>query len=281
MTTPHRDLDSLNASEGSSLSDLCHFSAASMVGTNHLINQDLYFCSSPDFFAVADGVGGGALGEVASAMLIKALGELHHPTPAEVTNALKAADQAISNRLIQEGQGPGAAVCAAVWRQKTQEDGWLVMTVGDCKVMLASSKNSTWNILWISPIQSYGNVGLPPPAGVSHDSPANMVGCGMHLPAQFHSLKPNAGEILILCSDGFDSVCEKKDLLDLLTKTALPLNKSIANVWCEQAKELGAHDDVTVVLVQPEITALTSRVPMWSLAILFCALVGFLTWAWL
>jgi serine/threonine protein phosphatase PrpC len=190
-------------------------------------------------------------------------------------------DKAISDRLIREGHGPGAAVCAAVWREKREKDGWLVMTVGDCKVMLASFRNSTWRIRWNSPIQSYANVGLTPPEGVSHDSPANMVGCGMHLPAEFHALKTHPGEILILCSDGFDSACKEVDLLGLLNKTTFPLNKNIASVWCEQAKLLGAHDDITVVLVQPEITIHKSRGLRWTLAILFSSLVIFLMWAWL
>ncbi|MEY3611780.1 MAG: hypothetical protein RJB14_1502, partial [Pseudomonadota bacterium] len=64
---------------------------------------------------VADGVGGGALGEVASAMLVHHMGQLQAPDAERVQQALSEADQAIAQRLLQEGQGPGAAVCAAVW----------------------------------------------------------------------------------------------------------------------------------------------------------------------
>jgi protein phosphatase len=281
LTTPHRDLDVLDSHSNTLELERCRFSAASLVGPNHHINQDSYVCNAPDFFGVADGVGGGALGEVASAMLIKALGELKQPTTTEVDNVLKATDRAISHRLIQEGQGQGAAVCAAVWRQKERKDGWLVMTVGDCKVMMASLRNSAWSICWSSTVQSYEHLGLPPPSGVSKESPANMVGCGMQHPAHFYTIKPNANDIVILCSDGFDNVSNEEEILELLNKTDLPLNSRTAQYWCEKAQELGTRDDVTVILVQTETSSPHNWLAIgWSL-ILISVLIGLLLWGYL
>jgi hypothetical protein len=79
----------------------------SLAGLHSQFNQDSHACRAPDFFSVADGVGGGCLGEVASAMLVRA------PRPKQVAQVLVAADEAIAQRIAQEGSGPGAAVCAA------------------------------------------------------------------------------------------------------------------------------------------------------------------------
>jgi protein phosphatase len=226
------------------------FSVASLRGVHSQVNQDSYACRSPDFFMVADGVGGGALGEVASAMLVNKLGQLQVPDADRVQLALKEADQAIALRLQQEGQGPGAAVCAAVWLIDAQTSSWLAMTVGDCKVMVAAREGNAWKIRWSSPNQSYAQCGLPPPEGVDPASPANMVGCGMAFPALIEPITFQPGERLLLCSDGFYNAFSDTALCALLGETTVPLAHQMARHWAEQAQQQGAHDDVTVLAVE-------------------------------
>jgi protein phosphatase len=260
------------------LQDGCRFSAASLTGTLAALNQDSYVCRDPDFFAVADGVGGGALGEVASAMLVRQLAQLHAPRPADVALALKAADEAIAHRLVQEGQGPGAAVCAAVWRVNAKASNWLAMTVGDCKVMIARWTGSGWSIRWASPSQSYAHCGLTPPPGVSSESPANMVGCGLPLPALFFPFTLADGERLLLSSDGFHNAFSDEELQNLLNETDSPLGSASAQAWCQKAQARGSVDDVTVVLV--ETALLTGDTPKWwwALAWLSIMVLALLPW---
>lgn len=278
LTTPHRSHSALDNATPAPLQEGCRFSAASVTGAHAQLNQDSYACRAPDFFAVTDGVGGGALGEVASAMLVRQLGELLTPQPADVALVLKAADEAIAHRLVQEGQGPGAAVCAAVWRVDAKASNWLAMIVGDCKVMIAGWTGSDWRIRWASPSQSYAHCGLTPPPGVSAESPANMVGCGMPLPALYFPLTLIDGERLVLSSDGFHNVFNHEGLQALLNQTPYPLGASSAQIWCEKAQERGSVDDATVVVV--ETTTVTAGTSMWwwSLAWLSIMILAFLPW---
>jgi len=281
LTTPHRSHDALHNATLAPAQQGCRFSVASVTGTHAALNQDSYACRAPDFYAVADGVGGGALGEVASAILVHQLGQLHAPQPEDVALVLKAADEAIAQRMEQEGQGPGAAVCSAVWRIDAKTPNWLAMTVGDCKVMIAGRSGAEWRIRWISPVQSYAHCGLTPPPGVSKESPANMVGCGMPLPAMFFPLKLVDGERLVLCSDGFHNVFSDEDLLALLNQTPFPLGHSSAQAWCHKAQERGSVDDATVVVVEiTSVTMTTSK--LWrSLACLSIMVLAFLLWGFL
>jgi serine/threonine protein phosphatase PrpC len=278
--TPHRTADVLqDLSTGLPQAD-GRFSAASLAGQHAGPNQDSYACRSPDFFALADGVGGGALGEVASAMLVRQLGELQAPHTAAVTDALQLADQLISERLQQEGQGPGAAVCAAVWLTDARTSTWLAMSVGDCKVMVARRKGSSWRIRWASPNQSYAHCDLAPPPGVSADAPANMVGCGMPLPAWFCSFTLARHERMVLCSDGFYNAFNEDELQDLLNQTPCPLDASSAQMWCERAKERGAQDDITVILVESLLPHADHSRWWWVGASVLALSLAFLSWAW-
>lgn len=278
MITPHRSHDALLNAMPAPAQQCCRFSAASLTGTHAALNQDSYACRVPDFYAVADGVGGGALGEVASAILVRQLGQLRAPQPDDVALVLKAADEAIAQRMLQEGQGPGAAVCAAVWRVDTKTSNWLAMTVGDCKVMVAGRVGSGWRIRWASPGQSYAHCGLTPPPGVSKESPANMVGCGMPLPALYFPLTLADGERLVLSSDGFHNAFSDEDLQALLNQTPFPLGHSSAQAWCQKAQELGSVDDATVIVL--EITSVRSVIykGLWPLAWLSIMVLAFLSW---
>ena len=250
MSTPHRTANPLPDAPMRHSASPWRFSVASLRGIHSRVNQDSYACRSPDFFMVADGVGGGALGEVASAMLVNQLGQLQAPDADRVQLALKEADQAIAQRLQQEGQGPGAAVCAAVWLIDAQTSSWLAMTVGDCKVMVAAREGNAWQLRWSSPNQSYAQCGLPPPEGVDPASPANMVGCGMAFPALIEPITLQPGERLLLCSDGFYNAFSDAALCALLGDATVPLAPQMAQHWAEQAQQQGAHDDVTVLVVE-------------------------------
>ncbi len=230
------------------------FSVASLAGSHAQINQDSHSTRSPDFFAVADGVGGGSLGEVASAMVVRHLAQLADPVPERVTQSLQAADAAIAERMRKEGHGPGAAVCAAVWRLGSGAKTWLTMVVGDCRVGVLAPQDGSWRVRWSSPLQTYQSMGWVPPKGVNPQAPINMVGCGMSLPAHFETMTLVHGERLILCSDGFHQVYpDDLPVADWSTSGDL-LTEDTAASWCAAARQAGAQDDVTVLLVEPDLS---------------------------
>lgn len=235
------------------------FSVGSLAGSHSRVNQDSHACRAPDFFAVADGVGGGSLGEVASAMLVRQLSSLHAPQPEQIAQVLQAADQAIAQRIAQQGQGPGAAVCAAVWSLDATASNWLALTVGDCQVTVLARGDAGWEARWTSALQTYAAAGLQPPTGVPPDAPANMVGCGMALPAQFDVLRLAPGERILLCSDGFHQTMHGHAWPYEWRHSPSPLPEDTAGRWCQEAQLAGARDDVTVILVEPDMAESAQR----------------------
>jgi serine/threonine protein phosphatase PrpC len=173
---------------------------------------------------------------------------LSAPTPDIIHAALLEADQQIGARIQAKGKGSGAAVMACLWAQDSQA--WQVALVGDCKVLHMQRQSGRWHRLWASPEQTYDYAGLQPPEGVSPNSPANMVGCGLAMPALTHTLQIRNRERLVVCSDGFASQCDGAALAQRVADAASPLEPGLAQAWCEAARDAGSEDDITVLIVE-------------------------------
>lgn len=250
--------------------------AHSLQGTARALNQDRCHADPPHFFGVADGVGGGALGEVASELLLQQLALLRPKDAPAVARALAAADQLINARITPQGLGPGAAVAACLWGDPAAPQRWLGMTVGDCKLIHARQTQGVWRLLWQSTDQSYAATGLAAPPGVSDQAPANMVGCGMSLPAAVQPLHTLRGDRLILCSDGFFGALQVAGVQRLLQDTLRPLPCDAAQRWCQAARKLGSQDDITVLILEP--SAPHAVAPWLWLALALSAVVA--AWVW-
>jgi serine/threonine protein phosphatase PrpC len=229
---------------------LWRFSAFSLRGTNHAVNQDSFHCSSGQFWGVADGVGGGAFGEVASQMLLSSMAELKAPLATDIHNKLHEADGRINTQIRSLGQGMGAAVMACLWIQGPGQ--CLAAHVGDCKVLHLRKSFGNWKIKWFSTDQTYVNQEVEPPPGVSLQAPSNMVGCGMTSEAQMYSFKLKGKDRVVLCSDGFSSQLSKKQVSELVVNDPWPLQTESAKIWCQSARSNGSQDDITVLILEPE-----------------------------
>ncbi len=251
-------------------------SAFSMKGTFHDLNQDSLHWQDGQFWGVADGVGGGAHGEVASRMLLDAMASLSVPHEGTVQGALQEADRRIDAQVRSLGRGPGAAVMACLWAQPRSGE-WLAALVGDCKVLHLQRRLGRWQRLWASTEQTYEHARLQPPQGVSPQSPANMVGCGMSLPAITHRLQVRNGERLVMCSDGFASQLAQPDFSTRVERAQRRLPPALAQAWCEAARNAGSQDDITVLIVQRQdrLTWLTRLSLLAAIALVAgaCALV--------
>ncbi len=88
--------------------------AATHPGTVRSTNEDAYLCRPEiGLFAVADGVGGHARGDFASAEVVRALGEIpENVTPAELLNAVRSRLQDVHDRLQEVTPPDGKAAPA-------------------------------------------------------------------------------------------------------------------------------------------------------------------------
>lgn len=249
--TPHRtDLTSSQALPAELRNPSLSFSVCSFTGEGHTINQDSHAFRDGRAYVVADGVGGGAWGEIASASLCSQLVLLDQVNERLVDLAFAKADVLIANKLQELGSGPGAAVGMGLWPYANASQEWLVSWVGDCRMLHLQQDSGQWKNKWLSKDQSYLNLKLNPPAGVAVDSPANMVGCGMGFPVSHHRFQWSEGERVILASDGFWGAVDLS-VLDLeLSHGLYSFSADMAQKLCQLAQSSGSHDDITVMVIE-------------------------------
>lgn len=235
--------------------------AWSEVGTNHPNNEDSFRhhpgTRSPRFCGVADGVGGGSHGDIASAVLMEhclAAGRDIARNDLALSQWVVKADEVVRARIAERGDKPGAATFVGVWFLQDLLKGscpFHIAHVGDCRIyhLIPSAA-----CLWINQItcdQTYTNLGLQPPSGGSGDDPARMVGVGAAgtPPVAIFTLKE--GEALLLCSDGLHKFLEDHHIARIIDDgwQSGQSEETICRSLVTAAKAAGSYDDVTALLV--------------------------------
>ena len=249
--TPHReDLVTQRALPIAQHNAIFHFSVCSFTGVGHAINQDNHAFRDGFAYVLADGVGGGAWGEIASASLCNQLVSLDHVNEHLVDLAFANADAVIASKLQTLGSGAGAAVGIGLWPCANSSHEWLVSWVGDCRMLHLQKVTGLWKNKWLSTDQTYFNLKLNPPTGVGGDSPANMVGCGMGFPVSHQRLQWSAGERVVLASDGFWGSVDLSVLDHHLSHDLHSFSVDIAAKLCRLAQSRGSQDDITVMVIE-------------------------------
>ena len=240
---------------------------AQIVGPSHRISEDSlgyamhcrYDAPGPDKHAphgvslvLADGVGGGARGDIASHALVRhclAIGSLHANAnathPGLLLEGLSTADSAVNRSLAARTPLPGAATLAAAWLD-SRAQGW-ISRVGDARL-------SIWNIhtgqlLPLLADQSYANLGELPPHPSHWSAPARMVGAGLMGAPEVHPLSLAAQEILMLSSDGLHQWLSSADTLPRQGVSGTRL-ADFAQALAMHARETGSDDDISVLLLR-------------------------------
>ena len=202
--------------------------------------------------AVADGVGGGARGDVASATLASHCVAV----PAEL---LGHADGIRKWMLLAEGQvqlklrevsyEPGAATLAAAWLlpacavPASGAQGH-ILRVGDARLYRFDGAR-------LAPLtvdQTYASVGEAPPEGATADDPARMVGTGFTGRPEVVPLRLAPGDTLLLCSDGLHRGLASQDMAELLRQGG-DLGACALRL-AQAARRGGSEDDITVLLAR-------------------------------
>jgi serine/threonine protein phosphatase PrpC len=193
-----------------------------LIGINRKVNQDSVIYVPGRFGGVADGVSGGAHGELVSHLLMQTLPNKLPSDEISARKCLSEIDQSITDILVKLGAGPGATVFAALWPLGSSLE-WQVLWVGDCRVTHYRPSSSGWHVVWQSLDQTYENNNLVPPKGVAPTSPINMVGCGMSLPPAWNRLTVHIGDRIVISSDGFHKALTSNEKLNLITKVKAPI----------------------------------------------------------
>lgn len=209
--------------------------------------------AEPVFCAVADGVGGGALGDVASNALVQhcaKAGPEVYADAAKLAEWLKQSDQAVREAVARRTDRPGASTLAAAWflpGRRAQ-----VVNIGDCRVYRLSPKLlGGYAISQLTQDQTYANLGRKPPAGGSPDDPACMAGVGAVGNPKARSIALRERELLLLCSDGVHKFVEDAAIAEAVAAALAEGHglRGACRALVEQAQANLSHDDCSALLV--------------------------------
>jgi len=146
---------------------------ASSCGSHHDTNEDAHTTlrDSTRMFVVADGVGGGAMAQMASRQLVSHLHQAldaHRLNARRVRAAMLDADRAIAQRIAQVTDSPGAATVALCAPVNVFASKWLVAWVGDCRVLRLAMRGEA-GIELLTRDDTFRHLNETPPAGGSLD----------------------------------------------------------------------------------------------------------------
>ena len=240
--------------------------AATDVGLVRTTNQDELLIASP-LFAVADGMGGPAAGEVAAATAIKYLHEAFvaagEPTADTLLEAAQAANRAVWNQAEAnpEMRGMGTTLVALA----LVNNGRLaIINIGDSRLYVLHEgelRQVTSDHNLVAELVAEGRLSkeeaeFHPRRNVI----TRAIGVDPEVPADLFSLDPVAGDRFLLCSDGLFRELSDDRIAALLRRLADP--EEAAKELVTEAKFRGGNDNVTVIVIDaidPEATLDTTH----------------------
>ncbi len=229
--------------------------AISHTGKVRYNNQDSGFAGS-NLFVVADGMGGHAGGDIASALAITTLQELDRAfdTPANAQDALQAAIWEVADTLVHTAQdrpelhGLGTTVDAIL-----MVDNYAVIGhIGDSRIYLYRDETLTQVTTDHSFVQRLVDAGRITPEEARYHPRRNVV---MRVLTSMDSqpdidmmiMPTRPGDRWLVCSDGLSGVVDDAHVAKVLKQGSAP--GATADALLKQALDAGAPDNVTIVLV--------------------------------
>lgn len=230
--------------------------AVTHTGLARELNEDAYVCDdSRSLWAVADGMGGHARGEVASAVVVEHIGNVRTqwPTPRalaeDVIARLEEANSTLRRQARENGLGTMGATFACLvcfnWNA-------LVTWCGDCRVYRLRERQPIRRITHDHTLvqQLVDDGRLSPDEAESHPEAhvlTRAVGAADRLELGFQQLDLRRGDLFVLCSDGLTRFVPEPEIEAVYRAEAEP--RRICARLLERTLDAGAPDNVTVAAV--------------------------------
>lgn len=243
------------------------FAARSEVGRVRKNNQDSGY-ASPTLIAVADGMGGAAAGDLASAVAVRELASSDTRYEGEemleaLAGALSRANDVLCALVAADPMldGMGTTVCGAMF-SGTQLG---LAHVGDSRGYLLREGNLirlTHDHSWIQSLIDEGR--LTPEQAETHPHRSLLLkvlnGQPAHTP-DVELIDVYEGDRVMFCSDGLCGLVHDDEIADLLGQD--DLDQALTDL-VDAANQAGGPDNITVVLadVVPQSDELDSREPL-------------------
>ncbi|CAN5202069.1 protein phosphatase 2C domain-containing protein [soil metagenome] len=227
--------------------------AATDTGKRRAHNEDSFIAESP-VFAVADGMGGHAAGEVASAAVVTRLAAIvgsDFGDAEAVTAALNDATTDISGAADDNHLGVGTTATGAVLTLQGDEAFWTVFNVGDSRVYRFESNELIQVTVDHSVVQELVAAGLIAAEEAEEHPESNVitraVGFDSAPRPDFWMIPVRKGSRLLVCSDGLSKEVDDEHIRLHLAAGLTPAETAQALV--DAALASGGRDNVTTVVV--------------------------------
>ena len=231
---------------------------ASDVGRVRTVNEDRLLISDR-VFAVADGMGGHAAGEVAAQLALETLEIAVGRSTGDLVDAVKVANQAVLQRAERDPstRGMGTTLCALALVDSDPEaaagDTQLVavVNVGDSRGYLFQGGELLQLTEDHSLVEEMVREGkLSPEEAHSHPSRnivTRSIGNDADVNVDVWEISVRAGDRFLLCSDGLFNELDDDQIAAVLRRLDDP--EDAAKELVRLAAEAGGRDNITVVLV--------------------------------
>lgn len=215
-------------------------------------------------FAVADGMGGHAAGELAANLALDALRQCYlarrSAPPTRLAEAVQAANVAVLRHAVGEYVGMGTTLIAVL----IDRGGLIVAHVGDSRAYLLRGgglHRLTEDHSWVSEQVRLGHL----TEQEAHDHQwrsvvSNALGGEERVRLELFGLRLHAGDRVLLCSDGLSSVVSDQTLLELLSRPLAP--QAAARHLIDAANDAGGPDNITALVIDVHQTL---QLPTYSL----------------
>ncbi|MBZ9712329.1 PP2C family protein-serine/threonine phosphatase [Deinococcus multiflagellatus] len=202
-------------------------------------------------YAVADGMGGHAAGELAANLALDALSQAYLDSrgtpPVRLANAVQAANMAVLRHAVGEYVGMGTTLLAAL----VDRGAALLAHVGDSRAYLLRGgelHRLTDDHSWVAEQVRQGLMTEDEARDHQWRSVvSNALGGEERVRLELFGLAVQAGDRLLLCTDGLSGVVTDQVLLGLLSRPLSP--EATARLLVNAANDEGGPDNITALIV--------------------------------
>lgn len=228
--------------------------SATDTGLVRSANQDLAVVS-PTLFAVADGMGGHAGGEVASRMAVDTLSVAfgRHPTGAGLSEAVTEANAAVWQYSLDnpEMRGMGTTLTALSLVNEDGHDVLALVNVGDSRAYRfhegQMTQITTDHSLAEEMVRSGDLTAAEAAVHPHRHILTRALGAKEDVTVDLWRIEPVRGDRFLLCSDGLSNELEVDQIEGVLSSAADP--QKAAELLVQAARTHGGSDNITAVVV--------------------------------
>ncbi|MBD0861437.1 serine/threonine-protein phosphatase [Gordonia sp. zg691] len=244
------------------------WTAACNVGRVRETNEDAAL-ALPGLYLIADGMGGHDSGELASEAALLTLSEATSAgelkaTQLQLDDLLLAAQRRIGEIDTETERRAGTTATGIVLVTQDQSPHWLVLNIGDSRTYRYQNDSLQQLTTDHSQVQEFIDAGFLTPEQARTDPRRNVItralGAGMVDPiADYRSTPVFPGDVLLLCTDGLTGELPDEEIADILRDASN--SQEAAERLVDAALALGAHDNVTVIVVTVHESVPTLTMP--------------------